>query len=82
MTLFPHIATSPSYEELIQRFWNIEKVASTQCHTPEEQVTVDHFHATHSFLSSGIYEVSLPKKPDALSLGESRTQALNRFKTN
>ena len=59
--IISHIATSPSYEELIQRFWDIEKVASTQCHTPEEQVTVDHFHATHSFLSSGIYEVSLPK---------------------
>ena len=29
-----------------------------------------------------MYEVSLPKNTDAMSLEESRTQALNRFKAN
>ena len=43
----------------------------------------EHYSQTHSFVpTAGKYEVTLPKKPNAPALGESRSQALQHFKAN
>ncbi len=42
----------------------------------------EHFVSNHVFLSQGLYQVTLPRKADAPVLGESRSQALRRLKTN
>ena len=77
-----HVLSSPSYDELLQRFWETEEVATNPCLTPEEQVTVDRFNASYQYLSVGRFQVSLPKRPDAPTIGESRSQAVNCFKAN
>ena len=59
-----HASASPSTDDLLQRFWEIEEVSSpASVHTPEEHVVVDH-------------QVTLPKKLDAPLLGESHLQAV------
>ena len=72
-----------STDDLLQRFWETEEVASsTTCNTPEEHVVVEHFKSTHVYLSTGKYQVTFSKKPDAPALGKSRLQAVKRFKAN
>ena len=71
-----------SPDDLLQKFWETEEVSSAACHTPEEKVVLDHFTNNHVLLPQGRYQVSLPRKADAPSLGESRSQALRRFYAN
>ena len=42
----------------------------------EEHGVVHHFRDNHSRTDSGRFVVPLPKKPDAKSIGESRSQAV------
>ena len=43
----------------------------------------EHYNTYHTFLpNAGRYEVTLPRKPNTPSLGESRTQALQRYLSN
>ena len=46
----------------------------------EERAVVQHSNANHRRNSEGRFVVPLPKKPDAGAIGESRSQAVRRFK--
>ena len=70
-------------DELLLRFWETKEVStSSLCYMPEEQELIKHFHDSTVLLPAGRYQVKLPKKSDALILGESRQQAIRRFYTN
>ena len=51
-------------------------------HTEEEMMAIDHFKEHMKRESDGRISVSLPRKPPAPSLGESRYTALRRFNSN
>ena len=71
--------------ELFTRFWETEEVSNSpkQVFTPEEEQAQEHFLATHQYLApQGRYCVTLPRKPDAPSLGNSRPQAVQRYLSN
>ena len=74
-----NLALSPSTDAILQRFWDAP--GQPTCLTQEEQVVVEHFNKTHVF-SAGRYKVNLPRKPDAPKLGNSLTQALQRYHSN
>ncbi|XP_055612492.1 uncharacterized protein LOC129759094 [Uranotaenia lowii] len=64
-------------DELMKRFWCIEE------QFPDEKVDNDceqHFQTTHARRKDGRYVVQLPFRVDAELLGESRNQAVKRFK--
>ena len=46
----------------------------------EEHAVVQHFNANHRRNFEGRFVEPLPKKPDAGAIGESRSQAVRRFK--
>ena len=46
----------------------------------EEHAVVQHFNANHRCNFEGRFLVPLPQKPDAGAIGESRSQAVQRFK--
>ncbi len=77
-----HVIPSPNTDALLQRFWEIEEVSeNSHSLTHEESISIDHYNTTHVF-SVGRYKVTLPRKPDAPKLGNSRAQALQRFFSN
>ncbi len=85
-TLLPssvfHVIPSPNTDALLQRFWEIEEVSeNSQSLTHEESISIDYYNTTHVF-SVGRYKVTLPRKPDAPKLGNSRAHALQRFFSN
>ena len=47
--------------------------------SPEERSVMQHFEKTHRHAPDGRFIMSLPKKPHAPPLGESRSHALRRF---
>ena len=73
-----------STDKLLTKFWELEDEPRTPAAlTPEEEKVQDHYRATHSYDNQAQrYMVSLPKKEGSLTLGESRTQALNRARAN
>ncbi len=75
-----HHASLISGDELLRQFWEIEE--SPGCgtlHTPEEQSIVRHFRDNHFRTDGGRFAVPLLRRPDAMTLGESRSQAVRRF---
>jgi len=73
---------TPSSDDLLKRFWETEEVSTAPVNTSEEKAVLEHFVTNHVFLSQGLYQVTLPRKGDAPVLGESRSQALRRLKSN
>ena len=73
-----------SIDRLLTRFLKTEEpFKDTVALTPEEVYVQGHYTDNHVFLpASGRYEVTLPRKPSSSSLGESRTQALQRYISN
>ena len=73
-----------STEKLLTRFWETEEPPSQELPlTPEEGQVQIHYDRTHLFLPhAGRYQVSLLKKADAPPLGESRSQAVQRYTAN
>ena len=71
-------------DRTLTRFWEVEEPPQlVTAFTPEEKAVQNHYALNHTFIpTAGKYMVTLPKKPDAPSLGESRSQALQRFKDN
>ena len=71
-------------EKAFTRFWEIEEPPHMEAVlTPEEHCVQSHYSNHHSFLPTlGRYEVTLPKTPDAPTLRESRSQALQHFTSN
>ena len=74
-----HHTTLLSWDDLLRRFWEVEKVAVEKCLTPDERSVMDHFKDHHTRLENGRFVVPLPKKPGTLPLGESRSRAVRRF---
>ena len=73
-----------STEKALTRFWETEEPPHMEATlTPEETYVQKHFLEHHIFLPTpGRYQVTLPRKPDAPSRGESRSQALQRYTSN
>ena len=77
-----NVTSMPGEDAILQRFWEVEEVPSLLTElTNDEQVVVKHYHDTHVH-SSGRYKVTLPRKPEAPQLGDSRIHALQRFHSN
>ena len=73
--------SSTTEETLLKKFWEVEdyndrKVALSM----DERAVVEHFERTHRRDDSGRFIVPLPKKEGVSSLGESRYNAVRRFK--
>ena len=71
-------------DKALTRFWEVEEPtqpATTLTH--DEQMVQQHYDSTTTFVpSAGKYMVTLPRKDPAPVLGESRSQALQRFRSN
>ena len=70
-----------SGDDILRRFWEVEKIAVEDCLTPEESAAMDHFKNHHIRLVDGRFQIPLPKKSGSKPLGESRSQAVRRFLT-
>jgi hypothetical protein len=79
--IISHHASILSDNELLQRFWELEENNPQQYMTPDEEAVVTHFRETHRFDSEGRFIVPLPMKPEAKTLGESRSLVVRRFLT-
>ena len=76
-TAFHTTAVHLSGDDILRQFWEIEEPPlSTPSLSMEECAVVQHFEATHHRSPEGRFVVSLPKKPDAGVIGESRSQAV------
>ncbi|XP_055913226.1 uncharacterized protein LOC129946883 [Eupeodes corollae] len=71
--------------EELKRFWEIENgsdLINTEFKFKESELECEeHFKANVCRFDNGRYQVRLPFKSDSLKLGESYSQALNRFKS-
>lgn len=79
-----HVTTACECDTLLKAFWEVEEVNGNSPYngmTPEEVSVVDHFKNHHEYTCHGRYQVTLPKRPNHSPLGESRSQAVNRFIT-
>ncbi|XP_029678862.1 uncharacterized protein LOC115244965 [Formica exsecta] len=75
-----HIVGSPSLEEELRRFWEVEELPRQTHLTPQEQQCEEHFRLTHSRESDGRYVVRLPfKKGPPIEIGSSRPHAEKLF---
>lgn len=63
----------------LSKFWELDNIDSPT--SVQTDLCEEHFVNTHYRNEEGRYVVSLPFKSDAQSLGESRQQALKRFKS-
>ena len=69
-------------EELLRKFWEIEDPYSQEpTLSIDEKSAVEHFERTHQRDETGRFVVPLPKRKDAVPLGDSRTLAVKRLKT-
>ena len=78
-SIVSHHACTLLSDGLIRKFWEIEEAQPQHVLTPEVKSVVEYFNETHHQNSDGRFIVSLPKKPDAKALGESRSTAVTRF---
>ena len=75
-----HAVITPSCNDLLRAFWDSEETKpSSSPYTAEELAAIMHFQRTHATLSTGLFEVQLPKRESSTPLGESRQQAVRRF---
>ena len=72
------------HDSSLTRFWEVEEPTQpSQPLTSLEQQVQAHYASTTEFLTdAGRYQVVLPRKTPEPVLGESRGQALQRFRTN
>ena len=76
------IEDPPVSEELLGKFWEIEDPYSRKpTLSIDEKMVLEHFEQTHQRDETGRFVVPLPRKRDAVPLGESQTSAVRRFKT-
>ena len=71
-------------DRILARFQELEEPSSyVAVRTPTEVKVEQHFKETHQYVPEQLrYQVRVPRKEDPPSLGESRTQALNRARAN
>ena len=75
-----HHASLLSGDELLRHFWETEESPGCDAvYTTEEQAVVRHFRDNHFRTEGGRFAVPLLRKPDAMPLGETRSQAVRRF---
>ena len=71
---------TPSGDDILRKFWEIEELPSnTPAVTLEEHTVMKHFDAHHRRSKNGTFVVPLPKTSQPLILEESRSQAVRRF---
>ncbi|XP_070169321.1 uncharacterized protein [Polyergus mexicanus] len=71
-----HTISSPSLEEELRRFWEIEELPRQSILTPQEKQCEEHFSSTHYRDSDGRYIVRLPfKTSPPIDIGKSRFRA-------
>ena len=66
-------------EAIFQQLWEQQEIPAESTISPEDQLVLDHFQDTHVRLSTGQYQVALPRQLPAPELGESRQNAIRRF---
>ena len=75
-----HASSMSNDDYLLRLFWEIEEVPSADpVISQEERSVVNHYRSTHYRSPDGRFVVPLPKRPNVLNLGESRSQAVCRF---
>ena len=79
-----HVATFhtsvTSGDDILYKFWEIEESPkNATALSLEEHTVVQHFHSHHSRTEEGRFVIPLPRKPNAKTIGESRSQAVRRF---
>ena len=75
-----HHVSVTSGDDLLNKFWEIEESPkNSTSFSPEERLVMQHFAENHRRSSTGRFVVPLPRKPQAKTIGESRTQAVRRF---
>ena len=79
-----HVATHHTSlltsDDLLRQFWEVEE--NPKAHSTlslEVRLVMDHFKTQHSHTSEDRFIVPLPKRPGVQPLGESRSQAIQRF---
>ena len=76
---------APPLQQLLFEFWDGEETPGDEepsLSQMEEQAELHYIDNTQYLSSQSRYQVTLPKKPDSLPLGDSRTQAVSRFVSN
>ena len=64
----------------LRKFWETEETSTSEAALSlEERNVSSHFKTNHSRTEEGRFVVPLPKRPDAKQIGESRSQAVQRF---
>ena len=77
-----HLTSVVSGDDLLRRFWEIEEKTISNCTlTVEERCAIEHFNINHTRDSDGRFIVPLPKRSLDVKLGESRSQAVRRFRS-
>ena len=73
-----------SLSQAINKFWEVEEPPmEKQAFTAEEKRVQSEYALNHTFNPTvGKYEVVLPRKPEDLKLGESKSRALQRYYSN
>ena len=69
-------------DDIPKRFWKVKKPphqVDSICWYKEEHTIVNHFKTRHSCSSSRQFVVPLPQRVNALTIGEFRSQAIQRF---
>ena len=77
-------SSAQSTTDALTKFWEMEEPSKPDIiMTSEEQKVQSHYDLSHSYVNAaGKYMVSLPRKDVNLTLGDSRNQALTRYKAN
>ena len=77
-------ANLKSLIQQVARFWETENpLLMTSPHSPEEIRILEEYSQTHQYIeSAGKYQVILPRRLEERQLGESKTQALQRYYQN
>ena len=77
-----HICCVALDDDSLRRFWEIEDYnLQESVLSQEEKIVVEHFKRHHTRDKEGKFVVPLPRKANVPPLGESKTQALRRFKS-
>ncbi len=80
-SLVSHHVALLSGDDLLRKFWEVEESPPKGPDLSAEKAVVQHFKSNHSRTTDGRFVVLLPRKVDARSLGESRSQVVRRFLT-
>ena len=76
-----HTATTTCGNDILRKFWEIEESpVNLPALSMKERAVVRHFEANHRRTEEGRFEVPLPRRSDTKPIGESRSQAVRRFR--